>query len=442
MSRPTVGIVGGGILGMTAALRLAQAGVKVSLYERAPDLGGLVGSFDFDGRPVDRFYHVNLPTDDRILGLAEELGLKDKFRFRPTKVGFYGDGHLFSMTSPKEFLTFPLLSMPDRVRLALFVARCQLRKTHVELDAIPLVEWLQSWSGRRVTERLWKPLLDSKFDGRFDDLPATYIWARTRRMSKTRDKSGAEIMGWLEGGYTTLIDALEQRIRELGGEIHAGTQVDQIAGSRAGATGLVVEGRYRAFDHVLCTLAPPQARSVLAPELAEHAHDEQFRYLGVVCLLLRTKRSISPYYHLNITDRSVPLTTVVETTHVVDPDHVGGHLVYITRYVDPGHELHDRAPEEVEAEFLRHTRTIFPHLTDDLILSRKVQRARMTEPVHLIGGAANIPELFPAPGLSLASLAHVYPEISSGQATMGVTNRVVPGILERLRTAGNSALAA
>ena len=66
----------------------------------------------------------------------------------------------------------------------------------------------------------------------------------------------------------------------------------------------------------------------------------------------------------------------------------------------------------------------------------------MTEPVHLIGGAANIPELFPAPGLSLASLAHVYPEISSGQATMGVTNRVVPGILERLRAAGNSALAA
>ena len=41
MSRPSVGIVGGGILGMTAALRLAQAGVKVTLYERSHDLGGL-----------------------------------------------------------------------------------------------------------------------------------------------------------------------------------------------------------------------------------------------------------------------------------------------------------------------------------------------------------------------------------------------------------------
>lgn len=442
MSTPTVGVVGGGILGMTTALRLAEAGVKVSVYERAPDLGGLVGSFDFDGRPVDRFYHVNLPTDDRVLGLAEELGLRDRFRFRPTKVGFYGDGRLFSMTTPKEFLTFPLLSMPQRVRLAAFVARCQLIRSHEQLDALPLVEWLERTNGKRVTERLWRPLLDSKFDGQYDDLPATYIWARTKRMSKTRDKSGAEVMGWLEGGYTTLIDAIERRVRELGGEIHPSTQVDQIAGSESGATGIVVEGQYRPFDFVLCTLAPPQAASVLAPNLKRHAHAERFRYLGVACLLLRTTRSISPYYHLNITDRRVPLTTIVETTHVVDPEHVGGHLLYITRYVDPSSELHERPAEEVEAELLRHARTIFPALTDDVIVSRKVQRARITEPVHLVGGAANIPELFPAPGLALASLAHVYPEISSGQATMGVTNRVVPGILERLRGASNEAVAA
>ena len=136
--RPSVGIVGGGILGMTAAYRLAQAGVAVSLYERAPDLGGLVGSFDFDGTPVDRFYHVVLPSDDRVVGLADELGLGDRWRFRPTKVGFYGDGRLFSMTSPKEFLTFPLLKPHERVRLAAFVARCQLTKGHDELDDEPL----------------------------------------------------------------------------------------------------------------------------------------------------------------------------------------------------------------------------------------------------------------------------------------------------------------
>jgi protoporphyrinogen oxidase len=283
-----------------------------------------------------------------------------------------------------------------------------------------------------VLERMWAPLLDSKFDGRYDDLPATYIWARTRRMSKTRDKSGAEVMGWLEGGYQTLIDALERKIRALGGEINAGTAVEQIVGRNGAAAGLSVGDNVRPFDFVLCTLAPPMARSLLAPELLERAPADHCRYLGVVCLLLRTRRSVSPYYHLNITDRRVPLTTIVETTHVVDPERVGGHLVYVSKYVDPSSSLHERDPKEIEREFVEHAKTIFPDLRDDDILSSVVQRARVTEPVHTVGGARNLPEMFSVPNLALASTAHVYPEIVSGQAVTGVAQRVVPGILERL----------
>jgi protoporphyrinogen oxidase len=432
LSRPSVGIVGGGILGLTAAYRLAQEGVQVALYERASDLGGLVGSFDFDGRPVDRFYHVILPTDDRVVGLAEELGLGDKFRFRPTQVGFYGGGRLFSMTTPKEFLRFPLLRPWERARLAAFVARCQLIKSYEELDDVPLLDWLTRNCGRGVVERLWKPLLDSKFDGRYEDLPATYIWARTKRMSKTRDAGGHEVMGWLEGGYQTLIDALAAKIRELGGEIHASSVVDEIRGTGAGVTGIVVGGKYRPFDHVLCTLAPPVARQLMADALVPHLPADPFRYLGVVCLLLRTRHSVSPYYHLNITDREIPLTTVVETTHVVDPEYVGGSLLYCSKYVDPSHPDLSRDPDEIERDYLAHARRMLPKLRDEDVISTVVQRARLVEPVHLVGGAARLPEMFGVPGLTLASTAHVYPEIVSGQASSGVSARAVEGILERL----------
>ena len=44
MTRPSVAIVGGGILGLTAAYRLAQAGTHVAVYERAPDMGGQTGA--------------------------------------------------------------------------------------------------------------------------------------------------------------------------------------------------------------------------------------------------------------------------------------------------------------------------------------------------------------------------------------------------------------
>jgi protoporphyrinogen oxidase len=206
--------------------------------------------------------------------------------------------------------------------------------------------------------------------------------------------------------------------------------VQHIAGTEE-ATGLVVDDRFRPFDHVLCTLAPPQARRLLPPRIAMSAADH-CRYLGVICLVLRTRRSISPYYHLNITDRSVPLTTVVETTHVVDPAAVGGSLVYVSKYVDPGHPDQDKPVEEVAEKYLALARRMFPDLADEDILDSSLQRARITEPVHLLGGEKRLPDMFPAPGLALASTAHVYPEIVSGQAVIGVADKVVPGILARL----------
>ena len=432
MTSRSVAVVGGGILGLTAAYRLAKAGISVAVYERSPDLGGLVGSFEFEGRRVDRFYHVILPTDDRVRGLATELGLGDRFRFRPTGVGFYDDGRLFSMNSLREFLSFPLIPLHDRVRLGAFVARCQLKSTYDDLDQIPIERWLRRQCGRRMVESLWRPLLDSKFDGHFEDLPATYLWARTRRMSKTRDSSGREIMGWLEGGYETLIDALAARIKELGGEIHAGTAVDRVVAADGRAVGIVVDGAFHKFDYVVATLVPPQATRLLPDELLEQAPPDNCRYLGVVCLLLRLRRSVSPYYTLNITDRRVPLTTIVETTHVVDPEHAGGTLVYAAKYVEPQHEDLVRPAEEVEQDYLRHVRTIFPDLADDDILGTIVQRARIVEPVHLLGGARRLPEMFSIPGLALASTVHVYPENVNGQAVIGVADRVADGVLERL----------
>lgn len=430
--RSSVGIVGGGILGLSAAYRLAQAGVSVAVYERSIDLGGLVGSFDFAGRRADRFYHVILPTDDRVRGLAAELGLGESFRFRSTSEGFYDNGRLFSMSSLREFATFPLLPLHDRVRLAAFVARCQLISSYEKLDDTPLVPWLRRLCGRRTVERLWRPLLDSKFDGRFDDLPATYLWSRTRRMSKTRNSGGREIMGWLEGGYQTLVDGLASAIESLGGELHPGTAVEQLVAGSRGERGLVVDGSMRAFDHVLCTLVPSQAQSLLSPELRELVPENHCRYLGVVCLVLRLSRSVSPYYMLSITDRRVPLTTIVETTHVVDPDFAGGTLLYAAKYVGESHPDLVRPSEEVEKDYLAHVRTIFPGLREEEILAAVVQRGRVVEPVHTLGGAKRLPTMFPTPGLALASTAHVYPELVNGQAVIGVADRVVAGLLERL----------
>ena len=243
-------------------------------------------------------------------------------------------------------------------------------------------------------------------------------------MSKTRDASGREIMGWLEGGYETPDRRARRAHRELGGEIHAGTSVD--SDRRLGGT---VDGldrrRPRCGSSITCCARcsrRTRAR-LLSPALAEQAPADHCRYLGVICVLLRTSRSISPYYTLNITDRRIPLTTVVETTHVVDPAPPAGTSSTRAKYVDPSHPDLKRPAEDVEADYIRHVREIFPDLRDDEILDVVVQRARGRRAgAHdrRRGAAAGH---IPGPGLALASTAHVYPEIVNGQAVIGIADR-------------------
>ena len=423
-----VGIVGGGLLGLGVANTLAERGVPVTVYEASPRLGGLAGTTDLGGYDVDRYYHAVTTTDRRVLALAEELGLP--VRWRPLGVGFFHDGRLAGMSTPAQLATFPGLRATDRARLVAFVLRCRRIHDHAPLDAEPLEAWTRRTCGDRLWERLWRPLFESKFDGRYDDLPATYLWSRMNRTSGTRDRRGREVMGWIEGGYQAMADALAERIRARGGAVHTSTPVTRIPSVDGRAIGVVAGGVLHPHQHVVSTLLQPQLRPLLAPPLADALGPDPNRYLGVVCLVARVRKTVSPYYALNITDRRVRLTSVVETTHVVDPEAVGGHLVYLPRYVEPDSPDLERPSREIRADFLADLRTLFPAFDAGDVLAAQVARARIAEPIRPAGAAAA--ELFPAPGLTVASSAHTYPDIVHGQAILGVAERVVAGLEDRL----------
>jgi protoporphyrinogen oxidase len=242
------------------------------------------------------------------------------------------------------------------------------------------------------------------------------------------------VMGTLEGGYQTLVDAVGERIRTRGGVVALRTPVERIVSSEGRAIGVITSDGFQAFDHVVSTLLPVHTLPLLDEELAAAVGPDSFRYLGVVCLVMRLRRSLSPWYTLNITDRSVPLTTVVETTHVVDPERVGGHLVYAPKYVNPGHPDLVRPASEVTADYTAHVKTIFGDFHPERdVIATQLARTPVAEPVHRLGVAGTLPDMHPAPGFSTASSAHVYPEIVNGQAALGVADRLVTGLLPDLR---------
>jgi protoporphyrinogen oxidase len=440
--RPHIGVVGAGILGTTLALRLAQGGARVTLLERAPTPGGLAGAFDFGGHRVDRFYHVIVPSDERMISLTEELGLADRLSFTPVGVGFYIDGEMHPFNGIGDFLRFSPLSPLGRARLAWFVLQCQLRRDYSSLEREPLERWLTRHCGRKVVQRIWRPLLDSRFNSRHSELPATYLWARTNRMRSARDGGGSEgeRMGCLQGGHETLVLAAAERARELGVDVRLGAGVEGLVrDERGGIAGVRVDGQDEHFDLTIPTLQPPALRRLLPAELQPLLAAYPSRYLGVVCLILKLRRTLTPYYSINICDPT-PITTVVETSHVVGTEHTDGlRLAYLPKYCDADSPEYAEDDDTVYRRYTEMLAKLAPDFSHEDVVDWTVQRAPLVEPVHALGHEPRSAPIWPGiDGLALASASQIYPRLLNGESVVGLAERVAGEALERVQVEGRA----
>jgi protoporphyrinogen oxidase len=436
---PRIGVVGGGVLGATLSLRLAEAGAEVTLLERGGSIGGLASTFDFGGHQVDRFYHVITPADSRMIAMAEEVGLGDQLRFQSVGAGFFAGGEMHDFNGVGDLLRFSPLSPLARLRLGWFVAQCQFRGSPDQLDRIALEDWLRRQCGRQVVERIWRPLLATRFDGNPAGLPATYLWARTRRMSGARESksSGGEAMGHIVGGHQRLIDAIAERATSLGVEIRTNAPVSGLSTAPDGAvTGVELEGEALDFDLTIPTLQPPALRFLLPerhqPLLAPYPE----RWLGCVCVIVKVKRSLLPYYAVNIVEQT-PLTSAVETTQVVGTEHTDGHhLVYMPKYCAPDAPEQSEDDESIYRRFTDYLGRLSPGFSREEVVDWTVQRAKLVEPVHQLRADRQPLQMAPiwpgVEGLALASNAQIYPYLLNGDSVMGFAEGVAGEVAARL----------
>src|SRR5919206_2643672 len=97
MPSQAVGVLGGGALGLAAALRLAQAGQRVTVLEREPQLGGLAAGFRVGPSALEKFYHHIFATDTTIIRFFKELGLADRLVWSQPNTSALVNGQLVKL---------------------------------------------------------------------------------------------------------------------------------------------------------------------------------------------------------------------------------------------------------------------------------------------------------------------------------------------------------
>lgn len=390
----SVAVIGAGMTGISAALELSRhPGVEVTLFESRDHIGGLSDAFAWEEVTWDRFYHVVLSTDSVLIDFLRELGLESELSFTETRSGFFGEGRLASLSSTGDFIRFPFLSLWQKFRLAAGILYSASLKDPSRLDRIFVRQWLTSVFGRRVYERIWDPLLRSKLGSAREQTSAAFIWATIRRLYGARNgEEKKEQMGHVRGGYKRILERADELLRERGVAIRTEARVEAVRTTN-GHVGLTLAGGDRTasageFDKALLTIPSPGLIQLLRPS-PDELYFEQYksvRYLGVVCLLLIVRRSLSPYYVINLLDRELPFTGVIEATNVVDPGELNGnHLVYLPKYAASDDPIFGLSDDEIGTSFIEGLQHVFPDLRKAEIRHRRVFREPFVQPLQEIG---------------------------------------------------------
>lgn len=338
-------VVGGGFTGLSCAFFLSQYNSQVTLFEKEKMLGGLAATYKQPGwqYPVEQHYHHWFANDYSVFKLIKTLGLQNKLFFPKSQTSIYYRNRIYPFNYPKEILGFKPLSKINRLRTGLISLYLKAipASLAIKMEKETAYRWLKKYYGENIFRIVWQPLLIGKFNQYAQEVNMAWFWARIKKRTFR--------LGYLEGGYQTLIDALRSNIVRNGGKVLLESSFDP--------------AKTNAFDKVIVT-APSSAFVKMYPRLPTQYKQKlnSIPHLYALNLLLITKEKFLPdTYWLNINDRSFPFIAVIQHTNLVESKYYGNqHLTYIGNYLPDNHPYLKMTKEELFKLYLPYLKKINP----------------------------------------------------------------------------------
>ncbi len=410
-------VVGGGMMGLVTALRLADRGQRVTLFEAGPAIGGLTAAWRLGDVEWDKFYHVILLSDSRIRGLLNELGLDSEIEWVETRTGFFSEGKLYSLSTSLDFLRFPPLNLYQKFRLGGTIFLGSKIRNWRSMEGMLVEAWLSRWSGRSTFQRIWLPLLKAKLGDAYTRTSAGFIWAYIDRMYKAR-RSGMkrEMFGYVPGGYKRILTKLLEKLTEKGIDVRCGAPVQKVVCSNESSGGFsITYGRDEAiqtasFDRVVMTVPFSHVASS-CKGLTQDEIDrlQSTEYLGVTCTSLLLKQPLGNYYVTNILDQWVPLTGIIEMGSILKPEKLGGHyLVYLPQYMLSNDPRFEETDPTIHERCLTTLEKMYPNFKRDQVSAIQTARAKHVMALPTLNYSSKRPGVvLSQPGLYLLNSARI-----------------------------------
>lgn len=402
-------VLGAGPMGLAAAQRAATLGHQVDLLEASDDVGGMAAHFDFSGTSIERFYHFICKSDQPTFDLMKELGIGDKMRWANTSMAYYTHGKVHKWGDPISLLRYPHLNPIEKFRTGLQMFLTTRARDFTAIEHLTSRQWIERGSGTSVYDKLWKRLQELKFYELADEVSASWIATRIKRIGNSRKSIFQEQLGYIEGGSKTLMDEIANDIRRKGGRIHLKMPARRVEVRDGQATAVVAAERSFAADAVISTVPIPLVND-LVPDLPRELKDKYaaIRNIGAICVLFKLKKSVTPHFWLNIVDNEIAIPGLIEFSNLRP---VGPAIVYVPYYMPTTQPKWTWTDQQLIDESKGYIQRINPAIADDDVLDAKVGRLRYAQPICEPRFLDKLPPVQTSiRGLQIADTCYYYPE--------------------------------
>jgi squalene-associated FAD-dependent desaturase len=280
MPSQSVLVIGGGLAGLSCAVALADAGLRVRLLEKRPHLGGRATSYTLpDGSEVDNCQHVTLGCCTNLSDFYRRVGAEDKIRFYDRLYFVDRQGRRSTIEAAPlppplhmapSFLLFDALSFADKRSIAeglMAIARAGGNPPGIE--GISMLDWLHRANQTPgAIERYWRVVLVSALDeelGRTDARYGIEVFWKAFLANKQGYRVGIPSVPLGE-----LYEGCREAVEKRGGEVRMRCGVREIRVREDQFAGVVLEdGSEVAADACVAAVTHDVLLKILPAEMSQ-----------------------------------------------------------------------------------------------------------------------------------------------------------------------------